>query len=67
MNKICVKSMFLKWLLLPVILCVRLIVISAEKLFVYIPVKNIFCLYENTLNFNQKINTIVDYKVRMNN
>lgn len=67
MNTIFRKSILLKWLFLPVILCVRLIVIQIEGLIPYIPFFNVFCFYENHQKSDKKRNTIVDYKVRMNN
>lgn len=61
------KSILLNWLFLHVILCVRLIVVHAEGLILYIPFCNIFCFYENHQKSDERRNTIVDYKVRMNN
>ncbi len=61
------KITLLKWLFLPVILCLRLIVIQIDGLIFYAPFCDIFCFYENYQEADKKRNTIVDYKVRMNN
>lgn len=64
---ILIKITLLKWLLLPVILCVRLIVIQIERLF-FIPLFITHsAFYENYQQLDKKRSTIVDYKVRMNN
>ena len=60
------KITLLKWLFLPVILCVRLIVIQIEGL-IFIPLLTYSAFYENYQESGKKRNTIVDYKVRMNN
>ncbi len=67
MNMIIKKVVLLKWLLLPVILCVKLIVIHIEGFILSLPLCNIFCIFENTIEFNRKRNTTIDDKVRMNN
>lgn len=67
MNTIFRKSILLKWLFMPVIICVRLIVVQIEGLIFYAPFCNVFCFYENHQESDKKRNTIVDYKVRMNN
>ena len=61
------KITLLKWLFLPVILCVRLIVIQIEAL-IFIPLFVTYsAFYENYQEADKKRSTIVDYKVRMNN
>lgn len=60
------KITLLKWLLLPVILCVRLIVIQIERL-IFIPLLTYPAFYENYQGSDKKRSTIVDHKVRMNN
>lgn len=60
------KITLLKWLFLPVILCVRLIVIQIEGL-IFIPLLTYSAFYENYQESDKKRSTIVDYKVRMNN
>lgn len=61
------KITLLKWLFLPVILCLRLIVVQIDGLIFYAPFRDIFCFYKNYQEDDKKRNTIVDYKVRMNN
>lgn len=61
------KIAILKWLFLPVILCVRLIVIQTEELLL-IPLFVMYSTFcKNYQESDKKRNTIVDYKVRMNN
>ncbi len=67
MNMIPRKIILLKWLFLPVIIFVRLIVVQIEGLIFRVSFCNIFCFYENHQESYKKRNTIVDYKVRMNN
>lgn len=67
MNITFIKSTLLKWLFLPVIICVRLIVIPIEGLILYIRFAEEFLFYYGIRELNQKTNTIVGYKVRMNN
>ena len=67
MNMIFRKIVLLKWLFLPVIIFVRLIVVEIGSLVLCIPFCDIFCLYENHKESYKKRNTIVDCKVRMNN
>lgn len=67
MNTAVRKITLLKWLFLPVIIFVRLIVIHIEGLIFRISFCNIFCFYENHQESDKQRNTIVDYKVRMNN
>lgn len=67
MNTISRKIILLKWLFLPVIIFVRLIVVQIEGLIFRVSFCNIFCFYENHQESDKKRNTIVDYKVRMNN
>lgn len=61
------KSTLLKWLFLPVILCLRLITVEVSELIFCTPFCDVFCFYENYQESDKKRNTIVDYKVRMNN
>lgn len=67
MNTIFIKSTLLKWLVLPVIICVRLIVVQIEGLVLYAPFCYAFYFYENHQELDKKKSTIVGYKVRMNN
>lgn len=67
MNMIIKKVVLLKWLLLPVILCVKLIVVQIEGFILSIPLCNTLCICENTIEFGRARNTIIDDKVRMNN
>ena len=67
MNMIFRKIVLLKWLFLPVIIFVRLVVIEIRSLVLCIPFCNIFRFYENRKESDKKRNTIVDCKVRMNN
>lgn len=67
MNMIFRKIVLLKWLFLPVIIFVRLVVIQIEGLIFRAPFCNILCFYEYHHKSDKKRNTIVDYKVRMNN
>lgn len=60
------KIILLKWLLIPVILCVKLIVIKIEGIIFRVDFCEIFCFCESNEVY-RKINTITDYKVRMNN
>lgn len=66
MNMIFRKIVLLKWLLLPVILCVKLIVIKIEGLIFIVDFCDMYCFRESNEVY-RKINTITDYKVRMNN
>ena len=61
------KITLLKWLFLPVIIFVRLIVVEISRFILCMPFFNILCFYENYQKSNKKRNTIVDFKVRMNN
>lgn len=61
------KITLLKWLFLPVILCLCLITVEVSGLIFCTPFCNVFCFYENYQRSGKKRNTIVDYKVRMNN
>ena len=61
------KITLLKWLFLPVIIFVRLIVTEISGFILYTPFCNILCFYENYLKYDNKRNTIIDFKVRMNN
>lgn len=61
------KITLLRWLFLPVILCVRLIVVQVEGSVIYAPLCNLFCFYGNYQESDKRRNTIVDHKVRMNN
>ena len=67
MNTISRKIILLKWLFLPVIIFVRLIVVHIEGLIFCVSFCNILCFYENHQESDKKRNTIIDYKVRMNN
>lgn len=67
MNMTIKKAVFLKWLLMPVILCVKLIVVQTEAFILCLPLYNTFCICENTVESRIKRNTAVDDKVRMNN
>ncbi len=67
MNMIFRKIVLLKWLFLPVIIFVRLIVVELKSFVLCIPFCNIFHLYENHQESDKKRSTIVDCKVRMNN
>ncbi|MDE6781437.1 MAG: hypothetical protein K2J40_08270 [Ruminococcus sp.] len=64
MNKTTI--ILLKWLLLPVILYVRLIVVQIEGIIFSVAFCDIFCFYENN-EPRKKRCTVIDYKVRMNN
>ena len=61
------KITLLKWLFLPVIIFVHLIVAEFVGLVLCMPFCNILCFYENYQESDKKRNTIVDFKVRMNN
>ena len=61
------KIVLLKWLLLPVILCVKLMVVQIECFILNLPLYNTFCILENALEICIKRNTAIDDKVRMNN
>lgn len=61
------KITLLKWLFLPVILCLRLITVEVSGLIFCTPFYDVFCFYENYRESDKKRNTIVDCKVRMNN
>lgn len=61
------KIILLKWLILPVILCLRLVTVEVSGLIFCIPFCDVFCFYENYHESDNKRNTIVDCKVRMNN
>ncbi len=61
------KITLLKWLFLPVILCLRLITVEVSGLIFCTPFCDVFCFYENYQESDKKRNTIIDYKVRMNN
>lgn len=61
------KIILLKWLFLPVILCVRLIVIQTEGLLLIPLFATYSAFYENYQESDKKKCTIVDCKVRMNN
>lgn len=61
------KITLLKWLFLPVILCLRLITVEVSGLIFCTSFCDVFCFYENYQESGNKRNTIVDYKVRMNN
>ena len=61
------KITLLKWLFLPVIIFVRLIVAEISGLILYTPFCNILRFYENDRKYDSKRNTITDFKVRMNN
>lgn len=52
---------------MPVIICIRLVVIPVEGLILFIPLAGIvgFCIIHP--DFDLKSDTIVDSKVRMNN
>lgn len=67
MYKVFRKITLLKWLFLPVIIFARLVVIQSEKLILCVPFCNILFFYENCQKSDKKRNTIVDFKVRMNN
>ncbi len=67
MNMIFEKVTLLKWLLLPVILCVKLVVVQIDGFILSSPLYQTFHIYENTIEFYCKRNTTVDDKVRMNN
>ncbi len=67
MNIRFVKGTLLKWIFLPVIICVRLIVIPVEELILYISNGGIVGFHFIFKEIDLKINTIVDRKVRMNN
>ena len=67
MNKVFRKITLLKWLFLPVIIFVRLIVAEISGFILCMPFCNILCFYENYKKSDNKRNTIVDFKVRMNN
>lgn len=61
------KITLLKWLFLPVIIFVRLIVAEISGFILYTPFCNILRCYENYRKYDSKRNTITDFKVRMNN
>ncbi len=61
------KIILLKWLFLPIILCLRLITVEVAGLIFCTSFCDVFCFYENYQELDKKRNTIVDYKVRMNN
>ena len=61
------KGILLKWLFLPVILCVHLIVVQVERLVLSAPICNVFHFPENHQKSDKKRNTIVDDKIRMDN
>lgn len=67
MNMIFRKIVLLKWLFLPVIIFVRLVVIQIEGFIFRVPFCDILRFYENHQESDKKRNTIVDCKVRMNN
>ncbi len=67
MNIRFVKGTLLKWIFLPVIICVRLIVIPVEELILYISNGGIVSFHFIFKEIDLKTNTIVDRKVRMNN
>lgn len=67
MDMIFKKVTLLRWLILPVILCVKLIVVQIEGFILNLPLCSTFCFYENTIEFSGKRNTVIDDKVRMNN
>lgn len=67
MNMILRKIILLKWLFLPVILCVRLIVIQTEGLILMPLLATYSSFYENYQESDKKRHTIIDCKVRMNN
>lgn len=62
-----IKNIILKWLFLPVILCAELITVQIESLIIFIPFYDILRFYEDNHEPDNKTNTIVDCKVRMNN
>lgn len=59
------KIILLKWLLIPIILCVRLIIIQTERIIFSVILYYVLCFSEN--NKPYKINTLTGFKVRMNN
>ncbi len=61
------KGTLLKWIFLPVVICVRLIVISVEELILNIPVCKIVSFDFICRKLDFKSGTIVAHKVRMNN
>lgn len=67
MDAVLGKIILLKWLFIPVIIFVRLVVAEIEGFVFCVPFCNIFCFYENHQESDKKRNTIVDCKVRMNN
>ena len=67
MNIKFLKITLLKWIFLPVIICMRLIVVPIEGLILCIPLDEIFSVYYIYSNSELKANTIVEHKVRMNN
>lgn len=67
MNIIFKKIILLKWLLLPVILCVKLIVVQIDGFILSSLLYQTFHIYEDTIEFHCKRNTTIDDKVRMNN
>lgn len=67
MNIIFKRVILLKWLLLPVILCVKLFVVQIEGFILSFPLCHTFYIYENTVEFVRKRNTTIDDKMRMNN
>lgn len=67
MNIRFVKSTLLKWIFLPVIICVRLIVIPVEELILYISNVGVVGFHFIHQELDLQTNTIVDRKVRMNN
>lgn len=67
MREVFRKITLLKWLFLPVIVFMRLIVAEFVGMVLCVPFLNILCFYENYPEFSKKRNTITDFKVRMNN
>ncbi len=61
------KITLLRWLFLPVILCLRLITVEVSGLLFCTPFGCEFRLLENYQELYNTRNTIVIYKVRMNN
>jgi len=61
------KIVLLRWLLLPVILCVKLMVVQIECFILSLPLYNTFCICKNALDMGIKRNSSIDNKVRMNN
>lgn len=67
MSAVLIKITLIKWLFLPVIIFVRLVVVEIKSLVLCIYFCSVFCYYENHQESDKKRNTIVDFKVRMNN